>query len=197
MLRVLIADDHPLFRMGLAYALKAQGFEVVAEAGDGCAALEACRTFQPDVALLDVKMPVMDGLEACKQIKDSHSDILVVMLTTFDEPAIQSAAKAAGATAYLSKETDPAELAGLLREIVKRPGGNWLPVPDLPTLTAREAEALHLLAAGHSNKGIAKALGVSPETVKDHLASVYRKLGVGDRVSAVGKARDLGLLRLG
>ena len=196
MLSVLIADDHPLFRMGLAYALKAQGFEVVAEAADGLAALSACRTFQPDVALLDVKMPVLDGLETCKHVKDDFPDILVVMLTTFDEPAILAAAKAAGATAYLSKETDPAELAELLREIVSRPERDWLPVPDVPTLTTREAEALQLLAAGHSNKAIAKLLGVSPETVKDHLTSVYRKLEVGDRLAAVGKALSLGLLRL-
>ncbi len=195
MSRVLIADDHPLFRMGLAYALKAQGFEVVAEVADGRAALEACRAFRPDIALLDVKMPVLDGLEACKHIKNDPSPILVVMLTTFDEPAILAAAKAAGATAYLSKDTDPTELAGLLREVVAAPERDWLPVPHLPTLTTREAETLQLLAAGHSNKSIAKRLGVSPETVKDHLSSVYRKLEVNDRLSAVGKARDLGLLR--
>ena len=197
MSRVLIADDHPLFRMGLAYALRARGFELVAEVADGSAALEACCTLRPDVALLDVKMPLLDGLSACRRIRAECADTLVVMLSTFDEPAILAAAKAAGATAYLSKETAPAELAALLREVTARPAHDWLPAPDVPTLTTREGETLHLLAAGHSNKAIAKRLGVSPETVKDHLGSVYRKLEVSDRMAAVGKARALGLLRLG
>lgn len=196
MLRIVIADDHPLFRMGLKYALSAQGFDVVAEAEDGRAAVTVCQETRPDVVLLDIKMPQLDGLEACQLIKDSYSPAIVIMLSTFDEPAIIGAAKRAGATAYLSKETDPATLAGLLRDIVKNPDKNWLPSVDVPQLTPRETEVLALLAQGQTNKAIAKRLGVSPETVKDHLTGIYRKLEVRDRLSAVREAQSLGLLRL-
>lgn len=196
MLRVVIADDHPLFRMGLKYALSAQGFEVVAEAEDGRAAVQVCQETKPDVVLLDVKMPHLDGLEACRLIKDIYSSAIVVMLSTFDEPAIISAAKRAGASAYLSKETDPAALAKRLHDIVKNPNKNWLPAIQVPRLTPREGEVLALLAQGQSNKAIAKRLGVSPETVKDHLTGIYRKLEVRDRLSAVREAQSLGLLQL-
>ena len=194
---VVIADDHPLFRMGLKYALQAQAFDVVAEAADGQAAVRSCQALSPDVVLLDIKMPELDGLEACKVIKKQSPESLVVMLSTFDEPAIIEAARAAGATAYVSKETVPAELAQLLRAILAKPHHDWLPQVNVPTLTAREAEVLALLAQGCTNKAIAKRLGVSPETVKDHLGGVYRKLNVRDRLSAVGEARRLGLLRPG
>lgn len=196
MLRVVIADDHPLFRMGLKYALSAQGFEVVAEAEDGRAAVSVCQESRPDVVLLDVKMPELDGLEACRIIKDVHARTVVVMLSTFDEPAIIGAAKRAGANAYLSKETDPTALAALLRDIANNPEQNWLPAVEVPRLTPRETEVLNLLAQGRTNKAIAKQLGVSPETVKDHLTGIYRKLEVRDRLSAVREAQGLGLLQL-
>ena len=195
MLSVLIADDHPLFRMGLRYALQAQGFEVVAEVEDGEAAVAACRQTQPDIALLDVKMPLLDGLEACQQIKTAQPEILTIMLTTFEEPAVIRAAKVAGATAYLSKETDPAELAAMLREVSEAPHRRWLPAVDLPALTGREQDVLALLADGCSNKAIARRLDLSPETVKDHLSNLYHKLEVRDRLSAVREAQALGLLR--
>ncbi len=192
-LRVLIADDHPLFRMGLRYALAAQGFEVVAEAADGKEALELCRLHRPQAVLMDVKMPNLDGIEACKRLKAAFPEILVVMLTTFEEPAIVQAAKVAGATGYLSKETDPVELAKALRGIAERPERNWLPRVELPAFTPREKQVLTLLVAGGSTKQIAKALDLSPETVKDYLANIYRKLGVRDRLAAVREARELGL----
>ena len=192
-LRVLIADDHPLFRMGLRYALRVQGFIVVAEASDGREAVEAVKAHELEVALLDVKMPVLDGIQACEQITELKRRVLVVMLTTFEEPAIIKAAKEAGATAYLSKETDPAELAATLRKIVEKPRADWLPHAPVPSLTPREAQVLGLLAEGLSNKAMAKRLGISPETVKDYLNGVYRKLGVGDRLSAINRARELGL----
>jgi DNA-binding NarL/FixJ family response regulator len=192
-LRVLIADDHPLFRMGLRYALAAQGFEVVAEAADGKEALELCRLHRPQAVLMDVKMPNLDGIEACKRLKAALPETLVVMLTTFEEPAIVQAAKMAGATGYLSKETNPVELAKALRRIVERPERNWLPRVELPKFTPRERQVLALLVEGGSTKQIAKALDLSPETVKDYLANVYRKLGVRDRLAAVREARELGL----
>lgn len=193
-IQVLIADDHPLFRMGLKYALKAQGFDVTAEASDGRQAVSFCETHRPHVVLLDVKMPHMDGIEACRLIVRHNPQALVIMLTTFEEPAIIHAAQTAGATAYLSKETDPAELARAIRSIVERPNHNWLPRISIPALTQRETQVLELLVAGCSNKEIAKQLSLSPETVKDYVNGVYRKFDVRDRVSAVNRARELGLI---
>ncbi|HRQ10308.1 MAG TPA: response regulator transcription factor [Trueperaceae bacterium] len=193
-LRVLIADDHPLFRMGLALALKADGFEVVAEAENGRQAVERARHAGVDVVVLDVRMPELDGIDACTIITSAADAPVVVMLTTFEEPAVVLAARAAGATAYLSKETSPRELARMLRQILADPERDWLPEVSVPELTPREAEALAALARGLSNKAIAAELGISPETVKDYLENVYRKLDVRDRVSAVRRAAELGLV---
>lgn len=192
-MRVLIADDHPLFRLGLKYALSVQGFEVAAEAADGHAALQACRRQPIDAVLLDVKMPTMDGIEACRAIRALEPAPIVIMLSTFDEPAIIKAAREAGATAYLSKETDPATLADLIRKICRNPQRGWLPHVEVPDLTPRESQVLALLAEGYSNREIAEKLEISPETVKDYLNGVYRKLNVRDRLSAVNEARHLGL----
>lgn len=193
-MRVLVADDHPLFRLGLKYALSAQGFEVAAEAADGRAAIRACRAQGFDVVLLDVKMPDMDGIEACRAIRGLEPAPIVIMLSTFEEPAIIRAAREAGATAYLSKETDPASLAELIRAILRNPQRSWLPHVELPELTPREGQVLKLLAEGYSNKEIAERLEISPETVKDYLNGVYRKLNVRDRLAAVNEARSLGLV---
>lgn len=192
-LKVLVADDHPLFRVGISYALDAQGFEVVAEAEDGEQAVAACRGEQFDVVLMDVRMPVLNGIEACRQIRALPEPPLVAILTTFDEPGIVHSAREAGATMYLSKETRPAELARLLKRMVDEPERNWMPETQLPDLTPRERDVLKLLLEGQSNKGMARALDISPETVKDYLNGVYRKLEVRDRLGAVRRARELGL----
>lgn len=192
-MRILIADDHPLFRVGLRYALQAQGFTVVAEATDGQEAIAAYLEHQPDVTLLDVKMPKLDGIEACQRITAAHPKALIIILTTFDEPAIIQAARRAGATGYLSKELDPDELAATIRKIADDPQHAWLPRVKLPELTQREAQVLHLLQQGYSNKAMAKVLGISPETIKDYLNGVYRKLEVKDRLSAAQRAHELGL----
>lgn len=192
-LRVLVADDHPLFRVGLAYALGAQGFEVAAEAGDGREAVEACTRSRFDVVLMDVRMPVLNGIDACSEIVALPDPPLVVMLTTFEEPGIVQSARAAGARMYLSKETHPTELARLLRALVDDPGSDWLPRVDLPELTPREREVLSLLVQGHTNKEMARSLDLSTETIKDYLNGVYRKLEVRDRLAAVRRARELGL----
>ena len=194
MTKVLIADDHPLFRVGLAHALRARGFDVVAEAEHGAHALELVRTHPPDIVLLDVKMPVLDGIETCRRLTAMVAPPRVVMLTTFEEPAIVQAARDAGAIAYLSKETDPSRLAETLERIVAEPRGNWMPRVVLPELTAREGQALALMAEGLTNKQIASRLGIGTETVKDYLGSLYRKLEVGDRVSAVREGERLGLI---
>lgn len=192
--RVLIVDDHPLFRMGLSMALTAEGFTVVGEAENGRQAVERCRHGTVDVVLLDVRMPELDGISACKAITEAPGAPLAVMLTTFEEPAVIRAARDAGATAYLSKETEPRELARVLRHILHEPQRDWMPAVALPSLTRREEEVLKLLAGGLSNKAMASRLGLSPDTVKDHLENLYRKLEVRDRVSALRRATELGLV---
>ncbi|HZJ08824.1 MAG TPA: response regulator transcription factor, partial [Trueperaceae bacterium] len=194
MSRVLIVDDHPLFRMGLSMALAAEGFTVVSEAGDGNQAVRAAARDDIELVLLDIRMPGMDGIEACKAITDRDDPPIVVMLTTHDEPGVIAAARQAGATAFLSKETAPKELAKLLRRIVEDPERDWLPHVSLPSLTPREEQTLALLSMGHSNKAIAKEMGLSPDTVKDHLERVFAKLEVRDRLAAVKRAMELGLI---
>ena len=191
---MLVVDDHPLFRMGLVMALRSEGFEVVGEAENGRQAVERCRHGEVDVVLLDVRMPELDGVAACRAITAEPGAPLAVMLTTFDEPAVIQAARQAGATAYLSKETEPRELARVLRSVLADPERDWMPKVSLPDLTPREGEVLRWLAQGLSNKAIAARLGLSPDTVKDHLENVYRKLEVRDRVSALRRATELGLV---
>ncbi len=192
--RLLIADDHPLFLMGIKYALSAQGFTVVAEATTGEEALSANLRHQPDVALLDVKMPQLDGIEACRKMMVQRPNLVVIMLTTFDEPGVMQAAKDAGAKGYVSKETPPQELAMLIHKIIKNPGGDWFPKIELPELTQREKDILALLVRGLSNKEMAKVLRLSPETVKDYVERLYGKLEVNDRLSAINKAQSLRLV---
>lgn len=193
--RVLIVDDHPLFRMGLSLALAAEGFTVTGEAANGKEALRKVAAGGVDLVLLDIRMPDMDGIEACTLMTSRGDDApVVVMLTTHDEPGVVRSARQAGATAFLSKETDPRELARLLRAILADPACDWLPQVSLPSLTPREEQVLGLLGQGHSNKEIAKLIGVSPETVKDHVERVYQKLDVRDRLGAVRRATELGLL---
>lgn len=192
-LRVLIADDHPLFRVGLGYALRGQGIDVVAEANDGADAVAACRKLRPDAAVLDVKMPVMDGLAACRELKASLPGLVTVLLTTFEEPALVNAAADAGARGFLSKEIEPALLARTLRTLVDDPSARRFPAVDLPSLSGREAEVLRLLVGGLTNKEIARSLGLSPETIKDRVEALFRKLGARNRVEAVQQAQQLGL----
>ncbi len=193
-MRVLVADDHPLFRLGLTLGLQAEGFTVVGDVENGRTAVERCAAGDIDIALLDVRMPELDGIEACRRIVARPGAPTVVILTTFDEPAMIAAAREAGATAYLSKETTPKELARLLRQILGQPDRDWMPRVRLPELTQRESEVLVLMAAGLTTPAIAGQLGISPETAKDHLQNVYRKLDVRDRVSAVRRAEELGLV---
>lgn len=194
-IRVLVVDDHPLFRMGLSLALTAAGFEVVGEAGDGEQAVQLAAAGAADLVVMDVRMPGLDGIEACARLTGRPDGPVVVMLTTHDEPGVVRAARQAGARAFLSKETAPKELARMLRRVIEEPDTDWMPHAAVPELTPRESEALALLGQGYSNKAIAKAMGVSPETVKDHLERVFHKLDVRDRLTAVKRATELGLLR--
>jgi two-component system, NarL family, nitrate/nitrite response regulator NarL len=194
-LRLLIADDHPLFLMGIKYTLSAQGFLVVAEASNGKDAVTACLKHQPDIVLIDIKMPELDGTQACRQMVTHMPSLIVIMLTTFEEPGVVQAAKQAGAKGYVSKETPPLELAALIRQIAKNPHRDWFPKIVLPEFTQREEDVLGLLVQGLSTKEIAKGLRISPETVKDYLERIYGKLEVSDRVAAIHKAQALKLTR--
>ncbi len=193
-MRLLIADDHPLFRMGLRLALEGQGFAVVGEAGDGQEALRLCLERVPDAVVLDVRMPQMDGITATRLLREKGYLGLVVLLTTFNEPVLVQQAAYAGANAYWSKELPPEALAERLRRLSQGQEPR-LRAPELPRLTMREQEVLQQMAQGLSSKEIARNLGLSPETVKDHLVRLYEKLGVRNRVEALERARSLGLLR--
>lgn len=192
--RVLIVDDHPLFRLGLAMALAGEGFEVAGEAEDGSSALSHPALKSVDAVLLDVKMPGIDGIEVCRNVRQLDAAPVVVMLTTYEEPGVIEAARKAGATAYLFKETAPKELSRLLAAILNDPQRDWMPRTSLPELTRREEEVLALLSLGMTNKAIARELSLSPDTVKDYLERVFAKLEVGDRLSAVRRATELGLV---
>ncbi len=191
-LRVLIADDHPLFRLGLRAGLEGEGLVVVAEAQDGKEALEKTLALNPEAVLLDLRMPVLDGLECTRILRRKGYSGLIALLTTYQEPALVREAFLAGADAYFSKELSAPELKRRLLRVAQ--GEEKLKPPDLPSLTSREEEVLRLLAQGLSVKEMAKALGLSPDTVKDHLENLYGKLLVRNRVEALEKARSLGFL---
>jgi DNA-binding NarL/FixJ family response regulator len=212
-LRVVIADDQPLMRAGFKAVLEATGeIEVVAEAGDGAAAVEAARRHAPDVVLMDIRMPVMDGIEATRRLEGRR----VLILTTFglDEHII--AALRAGASGFLLKDapTDqvleavravaagdavlsPAVTRRLLDQVGRRLPAAVAREQGVESLTEREREVLRMLAAGLSNGEIAQALVVSEATVKSHVSSLLGKLGLRDRVQAVIYAYETGLIAPG
>ena len=194
-MRLLIADDHPLFRVGLRAALEREGFEVVGEASDGQEALRLCLQLVPDVVVLDVRMPHMDGITAARMLREQRYMGLITLLTTFSEPVLVQQAAYAGADAYWSKELPPEALAERLRRLYRGEEPR-LRAPELPKLTAREQEVLHWMAQGLSTKEIARNLHISPETVKDHLVRLYEKLEARNRVEALERARSLGLLSI-
>jgi two-component system, NarL family, nitrate/nitrite response regulator NarL len=195
-LRVLVADDHPMFRLGLALALRSLGFGQVDEAVDGRHAVELATGRRIDVVILDLRMPRLNGVDAARSISRAdaheHEAPVIVMLTTFDEPAVVAAAAEAGAVAFVGKEIEPEALARLLDDLLARRGSRMIATPELPHLTSREADVLRLLVSGMSVKEMAQTLGISPETIKVHLGRLYGKLGVNDRVAAIRAGRRLG-----
>jgi len=191
-MRLLIADDHPLFRLGLRAGLEAEGLTVVAEAATGEEALEKALSLRPEAVLLDLRMPGLDGLSCTRKLREAGYGGVIALLTTYQEPALLREAFRAGADAYFSKELSAPELKRrLLRALA---GEERLTPPDLPRLTPREEAVLRLLAQGLSGKEMARALGLSPDTVKDYLESLYGKLGARNRVEALERARALGFL---
>ncbi|WP_457636992.1 response regulator transcription factor [Oceanithermus sp.] len=193
-MQLLIADDHPLFRIGLRAALEKEGFSIVGEANDGLEAVRLVEIYQPDVVILDIRMPKMDGIEACAELRRKGYDGLIVMLTTFTEAAIQNKAASAGANAYFSKEVSPAELARRIQNLTVNPHDSQFTPPPVPSLTPREKEVLDLLAKGLTAREMGEILGLKPDTVRDYLKRLYGKLDAGNRIEALEQARRLGFL---
>ncbi len=216
MIRVLLADDQALVRSGFRMILDSRDdVEVVGEARDGIEAVALAAELAPDVILMDVRMPKLDGVEATRRIVASGSETRILILTTFDLDEYVYEAIRAGASGFLLKDVQPVELVDAIRVVA---AGNALlgttvtkrllerftdgapqatPTPVLDGLTEREREILALMAAGLSNSEIADRLVVSETTVKTHVSSILRKLGVRDRVQAVIVAYDAGLVRAG
>jgi DNA-binding NarL/FixJ family response regulator len=213
--RVVIADDQALVRGGFRLILNSAGIPVVAEAADGTEAIAAVLKHRPDVVLMDIRMPVMDGLEATRRILESRAvqDARVIVLTTFDLDQYVYAALAAGASGFLLKDVSPEQLVAavllvragdallapsITRRLVERfapqPGGPGVPGRDLSVLTPRELEVLGLIGRGMSNAELAAALTLSEATVKTHVARILAKLGLRDRVQAVVLAYETGLI---
>ncbi len=206
-IRILISDDHPVVRAGLSGMISAEpGFEVIGEAGNGKEAIALTGELKPDVVLMDLRMPEMDGVTAIGHIKGDYPDVQILVLTTYESDADILRAIETGATGYLLKDTPREELFGAIRmvaegkspldpgvatRIMQRMRGS-----DEEGLSTREIEVLELVARGTSNKEIAKQLWVSETTVKSHMLHIFDKLGVTDRTAAVTAALKRGIIRL-
>jgi len=211
-IRLLIADDHLIVRQGLRLILETEeGFELVGEATDGAEAVELAGELHPDVILMDLRMPGMDGLTAIEQLAEKQPEVAIVILTTFNEDDLMVRGLRAGAKGFLLKDTDretlfdsiraaargetllkPDVMARLLAQ-TQAPGGAKSQ-PENIDLTEREMEVLQAAAQGKTSKEIAFTLGISERTVKAHLASIYQKLGVDSRAAAIAAAAGRGWL---
>jgi DNA-binding NarL/FixJ family response regulator len=215
-IRVLLADDQSLVRAGFRMILKAEaGIEVVGEAGDGAEAVAQARELAPDVVLMDIRMPILDGIEATRRVVVDETSPRVLVLTTFDLDEYVYGALRAGASGFLLKDAPEEQLVSAIRviatggslfapsvtrrlieEFTRRDGGA-VPPPEIDTLTAREVDVLRLVARGLTNAEIAAELVVSEHTVKTHVAHILQKLGLRDRTQAVVVAYESGLVRPG
>jgi DNA-binding NarL/FixJ family response regulator len=211
-IRLMLADDHRMLREGLRRSMVDQGFDVVGEARDGDEAVRLAEELRPEVILMDVTMPEMDGVEATRQIKASLPEIRIVMLTMHADQEVLAAAIRAGASGYLVKDCSTEEIASAVRMAVS---GETALSPQLAAsmldevrkldqpsndedriITRREEEVLQLIADGCSTPEVAERLFISQKTVKNHLASIYQKLDARDRTQAVLQAVRMGIVHL-
>jgi two-component system, NarL family, response regulator DegU len=213
--RLLIADDHTMLREALRRAMEAAGIVVVGEAGDGEDAIRLVAELRPDVVLMDISMPVLDGVEATRQIHRDHPETKVVVLTMHADASVIKQALAAGAVGYVVKDSSMSDVVGTVRlaaggetavsidlarsmlaevhGLSARPGDR---VVAEQIITNREEEVLQLIAEGSSTSEVATELYISIKTVKNHLASIYAKLETRDRTQAVLRAVRMGIIRL-
>jgi NarL family two-component system response regulator YdfI len=213
MIKILIADDHLIIRQGLRLIFETEDeFKVVGEASDGAEALRLCADLAPEVVLMDLRMPGMDGLTAIEKLRATQPEIAVVILTTFNEDDLMLRGLQAGARGYLLKDTDRTALFDTVRaaargetllkpeimaRVISHAGNVTQSMSETTTsiaLTEREREVLQAVASGERSKEVAARLGISERTVKAHLASIYNKLGVDSRSAAVAIAAQKGLL---
>jgi DNA-binding NarL/FixJ family response regulator len=211
-IKLLIADDHPVVREGLISMISREpDFKVVAEANNGLEALEKAKQFKPDVILMDLRMPEMDGVEAIRQIAEVEPNIKFIILTTFSDDEYIFKGIEVGARAYLLKDAPREELFKAIRAVYR---GESLIQPVVASkvlsrfaelsrqtqapevLTDREVQVLILIAKGSANKEIAEELHISNSTVKTHIASIFQKLGTNDRTEAVTMALRKGIIKL-
>lgn len=211
MVRVLIADDHPVFRFGLRTLLKAdQKLEVVGEAVNGEEAIAQVTELSPDVVLMDLNMPGINGIEAIRRILADHPEVHILVLTMFDDDDSVFAAMRAGARGYLLKGAEGGETLQAIHVVstgeaifspaiaqrlmqyfgAPRKAG---PSQVFPDLTEREREVLALIAQGYTNQAIAEQLVISPKTVRNHISSIFSKLQVTSRLEAIMRAKDAGM----
>ncbi len=201
---VLVVDDHALFRTGVANIINQEAdLQVIAEAANGAEGVDAFARVQPDVTLLDLRMPVMEGVEAVRRIRERDPRARVIVLTTYDTDDEISRALKAGAKAYVLKDIAADDLVGCIRDVL---AGKTYIHPAAAAklaegvtrvqLTPRELATLRLMADGKANKEIANELGISDRTVKTHLGHLFEKLGVASRTEAIKVATRRGLVRL-
>jgi NarL family two-component system response regulator YdfI len=212
-IRILIVDDHLIVREGLRLILETEvGFELVGEARDGSEAIKLASDLQPDVILMDLRMPGMDGLTAIKHLRKKQPQVAIVILTTFNEDELMRQGLALGARGYLLKDTDRSTLFNTIRAAVR---GETLLMPEILSqilgspgggdesrdyqrenkLTTRELEVLQAVAEGSISRKIAVKLEITERTVKAHLSNIYSKLGVDSRAAAVSEAMRRGWLK--
>jgi two-component system, NarL family, response regulator DegU len=211
--RLLLVDDHKLLRQGLRRAIEEAGFDVVGEAGDGEEAVRLAGDLRPELVLMDVSMPVLDGIEATRRLRATVPEARVVILTMHGEESVIDRALRAGAAAYLLKDCSTDEVAQTLRAVAagdtdlsadlarsmlaELPGPSEAAAePVASVLSQREAEVLQLFADGCSTIEVGQRLYISAKTVKNHLASIYEKLDARDRTQAVLTAVRMGIIRL-
>jgi DNA-binding NarL/FixJ family response regulator len=211
-LRILIAEDHPLFRKGMIALLSSvPEFEVIGEAKTGEEAIERAAQMQPDVILMDLQMPEVNGIEATRTILQQNPSVRILIVTLFEDDDSVFMALRAGARGYVLKDSDEEEMLASIRAVGKGeaifspaiatrvlayfatspPGG--APPQAFPTLTEREREILHLIAKGHPNPSIARQLSLSTKTVGNYVSNIFTKLQVADRAQAIIRAREAGL----